>query len=360
MAGKMAAGGNGVASLAGTGSVADQLYEKLKAHVRGALPHSAVLSERKLAAMHGISVGTVRRALERLVTEGLVYKKHGKGNFVAEHGATLRTACRILYADTWGDTTHPFYVRNLGAMAVEAERHGFRLEILPYPTKFRKPEEAASMLREASDPATAAVIVPWLGAERYDALMEVNPRLKVVSATQELNLPGTAVVLPDRLAAGRMAGQYLAAHGGKRIALVHRHWEAEAGLREVFRNVPGSAVTVIEAPIDSDPDTTADALATGEFDGAAFFDDRVAHEVLATLVRKKSGILKKLRTVSLANAGENILPAETARLQVDGHQIGLTLIEVIRAMVDDERFGGTSIYLRPTMILPEKAPGRRE
>ncbi len=45
--------------------------------------HELLPSEWQLAALHGVSVGTVRKALDNLVMEKVIYRRHGQGTFVA-------------------------------------------------------------------------------------------------------------------------------------------------------------------------------------------------------------------------------------------------------------------------------------
>lgn len=51
-------------------------------------PGMTVPPERRLAEIHGVSVGTVRKAVLNLVNEGYLYRVQGKGSFVA--GTALR------------------------------------------------------------------------------------------------------------------------------------------------------------------------------------------------------------------------------------------------------------------------------
>jgi GntR family transcriptional regulator len=61
-----------------------QLREILEAAVRDELPaHAPVGSERELMARFGVSRATVREATGQLVSEGVLYRVHGKGTFVA-------------------------------------------------------------------------------------------------------------------------------------------------------------------------------------------------------------------------------------------------------------------------------------
>jgi len=61
-----------------------QLREILReAACRDAGAHTMIGSERELMATHDVSRATVREAIGQLVNEGLLYRVHGKGTFVA-------------------------------------------------------------------------------------------------------------------------------------------------------------------------------------------------------------------------------------------------------------------------------------
>jgi len=63
-----------------------QLTEELRENIENGdwLPHSLIPSETELCEKYGVSRGTVRQALSQLVQEGLLYRKQGRGTFVAE------------------------------------------------------------------------------------------------------------------------------------------------------------------------------------------------------------------------------------------------------------------------------------
>ena len=68
------------------------LYEQLAAVLRQMIksgqlrPRDPVPSESQLQQEHGVSRGTIRRALEILRDEGLVVTIAGRGTFVKPHG----------------------------------------------------------------------------------------------------------------------------------------------------------------------------------------------------------------------------------------------------------------------------------
>ena len=84
------------------------LYLQLKALLMASLdagewqPGEAIPSEGELAARFGVSLGTVRKAIEALAADNLVVRRQGKGTFVATHteeGASLFRFLRIRRSD---------------------------------------------------------------------------------------------------------------------------------------------------------------------------------------------------------------------------------------------------------------------
>lgn len=61
-----------------------RLRDQIAAEIAAQLwkPGEAIPSESELAATHGVALGTVRRAIDVLVAEGLVERSHGRGTFV--------------------------------------------------------------------------------------------------------------------------------------------------------------------------------------------------------------------------------------------------------------------------------------
>jgi len=74
------------------------LYRELERKMRDALesgdwkPGDAIPAERRLAERYGVSIGTVRKAIDALVDANLLIRQQGRGTFVATH-----TRDRLLY-----------------------------------------------------------------------------------------------------------------------------------------------------------------------------------------------------------------------------------------------------------------------
>jgi GntR family transcriptional regulator len=67
------------------------LYKEIKRQMMAALtagewkPGEAIPAERRLSERYGISIGTVRKAIDELVAENILIRQQGRGTFVASH-----------------------------------------------------------------------------------------------------------------------------------------------------------------------------------------------------------------------------------------------------------------------------------
>ena len=94
-------------------AVFSPLYRQVKAAITRGLeagewkPGEPIPSEPELAARHGVSQGTVRKAIDELAAENLLVRRQGKGTFVASHHeARAQFRFLRLRADD-GDTAAP-------------------------------------------------------------------------------------------------------------------------------------------------------------------------------------------------------------------------------------------------------------
>jgi len=71
-------------------------------------------SEEKLAAQHGVSVGTVQKALARLAHSGIVSRQHGRGTFISGSGVAPAEIRYMRFRDADGnDLTQYVHVRSV-------------------------------------------------------------------------------------------------------------------------------------------------------------------------------------------------------------------------------------------------------
>ncbi len=76
-------------------------------------PHQPIPSERALEEMFKVSRTTVRRALDDLVRQGLVYREHGRGTFVAPVHDVAPQAKLLGFAEELERTGRPVFARAL-------------------------------------------------------------------------------------------------------------------------------------------------------------------------------------------------------------------------------------------------------
>jgi GntR family transcriptional regulator len=109
-------------------ALAAPLYKELERRMRDALvagewrPGQAIPAERRLAERFGVSIGTVRKAIDELVDANILIRRQGRGTFVATH-----TRDRLLFyffhvAPMHGAKQYPD-VRLLSFARGRAERH---------------------------------------------------------------------------------------------------------------------------------------------------------------------------------------------------------------------------------------------
>jgi GntR family transcriptional regulator len=105
------------------------LYAQIKDALRERIldgtyaPHSQMPSEHELCAAFDVSRITVRQALGDLQKEGLVFKRHGKGTFVAKPKAFQNVTSLQGFAEAMTSMGHEIVNQLRSFRVVEADRH---------------------------------------------------------------------------------------------------------------------------------------------------------------------------------------------------------------------------------------------
>lgn len=84
--------------------VADTIRQQI--HAGTYMPGDRLPSESELCRQHGISRGTVVRAIELLVSEGTVNRKQGAGSFVARPSLHRRAGRLLSFSETAASDGH--------------------------------------------------------------------------------------------------------------------------------------------------------------------------------------------------------------------------------------------------------------
>ncbi|GAB7539934.1 GntR family transcriptional regulator [Burkholderia sp. 22PA0099] len=105
------------------------LYEQIKDALRARIldgtyaPHARMPSEHELCALFGVSRITVRQALGDLQKEGLVFRIHGKGTFVAKPKAFQNVAWLQGFAEAMSSMGYEILNQLRSLRTVKADRH---------------------------------------------------------------------------------------------------------------------------------------------------------------------------------------------------------------------------------------------
>jgi GntR family transcriptional regulator len=100
------------------------IYEKIEEFIgRNSLnPHDRLPSERTLSELWGVNRLTLREAIEKLVNEGKLYSRHGKGTFVAEPKYLEDISCFISFTAGWQADGHAVSSRKLSLKRIKSGR----------------------------------------------------------------------------------------------------------------------------------------------------------------------------------------------------------------------------------------------
>jgi DNA-binding LacI/PurR family transcriptional regulator len=109
-------------------------YLLVEEKIKQAIKHREIVDklpgERTLAKDFGFSYMTIRKAIENLVTEGVLYKIPTKGTFVADRKTTKKITKVIGYfldSSIESGLTSPYYSLIFNALEKQATKHGYSL-----------------------------------------------------------------------------------------------------------------------------------------------------------------------------------------------------------------------------------------
>lgn len=197
------------------GGVADPVITRLVADIEtGVLkPGQWIGTEVQLAEAHGISRMTLRRALSRLVENGLIDRRPGKGLFVRASGKHLVVDCFVpsLAHEQWIKVMRGAHLTD-GAPSPRLRIHDAH----------GRTETYVGYLHQLIDSDTDGAIIGWLphpgfAEEIYRLKQAKFPFVLVDASLQHLPVPS---VRADHRGGGYAVGQALIKLGHRRIAFV--------------------------------------------------------------------------------------------------------------------------------------------
>lgn len=240
-------------------------YQRVKQALRETIargdysPDTPFVTERRVREEFGVSATTAVRALNELVTEGVLIRKQGKGTFVAERPASATSAASSRRAAEEQPPAvacilqgyGPHVSAVLSGLENTLAELGYRLFLTHCNDD---PERERTALREALDShASGIVIYPAEGnanVETYEAVRDSGVPLVLVDRYR--SDVATDAVLVDNLAVGYEVTKALIERGHRRIATL---WD-ETECTSVRDRLTGHLQALRESGIPVRPELT--------------------------------------------------------------------------------------------------------
>ena len=201
------------------------LYEQVRRQVLDYIaehdlkPGDAILTEAELAARHGVSVGTVRRALRQLVDQGILYRQPGRGTFLTEQSRQKARqrgllACIVPYIrDAFASTV-------IAGAQHAAQKANYALLLH---NSYGQPDLEEEILRQSLGNADGIALLPVARATLPPILAELLQRRFPLVFVDRLPTPTTTdnanCVISDNHGGAYAAVQHLIDLGHRRIGL---------------------------------------------------------------------------------------------------------------------------------------------
>lgn len=201
------------------------LYHQIELYILGLIRQqnlgtdSQLPSEMELAHHFGVTRLTIRRALERLTQQGVLYRQRGRGTFVADPSAgqhIVHTLTLIL-----PDSNNPLYLAVLAGVEQEARAHGFQVAVALSDSDAVL--EGQHIQSAVSSSSAGLVLWPLGDGTQKDELARLQSQHFPVALVDryftELDIVDRVVV--DDFGGAYQATAHLAELGHRRIAFVY-------------------------------------------------------------------------------------------------------------------------------------------
>ncbi|GAA4235104.1 DNA-binding LacI/PurR family transcriptional regulator [Streptosporangium album] len=202
-----------------------RLATELRAEIRSGLwaAGAKLPTEQEISRTHGVSLTTVRRAVDELVEEGLVVRRQGAGTFMVQQAPAVRGEAALVGVVV-PDTTL-YYPKVLEGIEEALTAAGARLMLAC--SRYRPAEEEAALRRMLDSGVDGLLVVPTLiGRADPAAVIDRLTGLPVPAVLIERGLDSgddpSEHVRTDHVAGGYAAVLHLAALGHTRLALLTR------------------------------------------------------------------------------------------------------------------------------------------
>ncbi|WBQ06681.1 GntR family transcriptional regulator [Kribbella sp. CA-293567] len=306
-------------------------------------PGGKLPTEQQLAAEQGVSLNTVRRAVDLLVQDGLVYRRQGSGMYIAsaETGPLIGVAVPSM--------TY-YYPRIIVGIERELARHGAQL--LLRSTEWDSAEE-----RLAIDGLIAAGVAGLILAPDGPAgLAELEDlELPIVLVERGLEDPATLheFVGSNHAAGARAALKHLRELGHTRIAYLERSSPHTAPqLRAGLGDVPVLSETR-DRWTSAGADEFLDRILRDRVTAVLCFADREATLLLNAALARGIGVPGELSVISYDDEVADLSEVPLTAISPAKLEVGRVAVELLRARLADPDSPRRQQSLVPRLVVRE-------
>ncbi|MFC1406524.1 MULTISPECIES: LacI family DNA-binding transcriptional regulator [Streptacidiphilus] len=322
-------------------------------------PGSRMPTELELARSSGTSVSTVRRAVDDLVSEGLVSRRQGAGTFIraAPDEAAARAASRPLVGVLVPDTTF-YFPRVLQGIEEGLSAAGARLLLACSGYEAAREEKELKDLLDAG--VQGLLLVPTLNREEpYERYLRRLASLEVPNVLVERRATSLGAtneyVCSNHEAGAYDAVRHLAALGHRTIGLTLREGSPTTGpVRHGFHQAIaelGCTSEEFSARREEWSPSTADrcvaALRDAGATAAVCFGDRQAILLLAAARRAGLTVPADLALVAYDDEIADLAEVPLTAVAPPKHQLGRTAAELLLGRLERPDLPSHQILLRP-------------
>ncbi|WP_165956712.1 GntR family transcriptional regulator [Kribbella antibiotica] len=301
---------------------------------RGKLP-----TEQQLADEQGVSLSTVRRAVDLLVQDGLVYRRQGSGMYIADQATGPLVGVAV-------PSMTYYYPRIIVGIERELAAHGGQMMLRS--TEWDPVEE-----RRAIESLIGAGVAGLILAPDQPALAEID--LPVVLLERGLEDPATTYefVGTNHAAGARSAVRHLQALGHTRIAYLERTGQHTAP--QVRAGLADDVVLTRSAErwTRADADGFLDDLLAEGVTGVICFPDREASLLLTAALARGVAVPGELSVVSYDDEVADLSDIPLTAVSPAKFEVGRVAVNVLRARLADPDSPRQQISLVPRLVVRE-------
>ncbi|MEV6283747.1 substrate-binding domain-containing protein [Kribbella sp. NPDC051770] len=321
------------------GQKARHLANELRRGIAGLRwPGGKLPTEQQLADEQGVSLNTVRRAVDLLVQDGLVYRRQGSGMYIADQvvGPLVGVAVPSM--------TY-YFPRIIVGIERELAEHGGQMMLRS--TEWDQAEERRALESLVTAGVAGLIVAPDEPVDDFE--------LPVVLVERGLEDPATVheFVGSNHAAGARAAVHHLRQLGHTRIGYLERTGPHTAP--QVYAGLKDDVALTRSAErwTTADADRFLDDLVAEGITGVICFADREANLLLTAALTRGIQVPKDLSVISYDDEVADLSDVPLTAVSPAKSEVGRLAVNVLRARLKDPEAPRQQISLVPRLIIRE-------